>query len=292
MWYELKIANVESPFVEPISEQLEQLGALSVTLVDQNDNPILEPAPDCTPLWPQVLMSALFQCESTALLAQKNIKESFCALKLSSSIEVLADKVWERECMDQFQPQLFGSSLWICPSWCNPVDDNAINVLLDPGLAFGTGTHPTTALCLEWLERHELGQQRVVDFGCGSGILAISAAKLGAAKVYAIDIDPQALEATTDNAAKNQCSSQILPTHCTSDIKEPCDTLVANILLEPLMALKDTFLSLLSNNGTLVVSGLLVDQASTLIDHYKDQFKCTAQLNKEEWALVSFSPLQ
>lgn len=287
MWYELKIHKVDAQHVDTISEQLEQCNALSITLADQNDNPILEPAPNATPLWPEVLICALFDSKDLACIAQKQVQN--CFPNFNSVVEFLEDKVWERECMDQFKPQRFGSRLWICPSWCEPLDTTAINVMLDPGLAFGTGTHPTTALCLEWLEQQPLKHQSLIDFGCGSGILAISAAKLGATAVYAIDIDPQALQATADNATKNLCDAQIHPMVSTTAIAAPCDIIIANILLEPLTTLKDTFSSLLNGKGTLVVSGVLADQIPALIEHYKGRFQCSAQHIKDEWALLSFT---
>ena len=172
--------------------------------------------------------------------------------------EILEDKDWVREWMDQFHPVQFGARLWICPSWLTPPEPTAINVMLDPGLAFGTGTHATTALCLEWLDSAPLSGKLVIDYGCGSGILGIAALKLGGNKTYAIDIDPQALLATRQNAEQNQITDQQLevyyPQSCPLDM---ADILIANILAGPLASLAQTLNSLIRPGGLLALSGVL-----------------------------------
>ena len=287
MWYELKICQVNPNLVETLSESLEEQGALSITWTDQNDDPILEPAPGSLPLWPEVQLTALFETQEEAELVQRTVSHSYP--DLSSSIHTLMDQAWERVCMDQFQPQAFGSSLWICPSWCEPTNPEAVNVILDPGLAFGTGTHATTALCLEWLDKNHPLDKNVIDFGCGSGILAIAARKLGAHTVYAVDIDPQALEASAYNAEKNACLDQQFIIQSPEDLNTPCDLLIANILLTPLQTLKNRFDALLKTAGKLVISGILAEQAEALISTYQPVFKCLEQHQKEEWALLVFT---
>lgn len=286
MWFQLKVEHCPTQDVEQISEELEELGALSIMLTDKNDNPVLEPAPGETPLWPEVIIQALY-----ADLEQMQGSITYLADSrptLQTSTEVLPDKDWERVWMDDFKPQQFGKRLWICPTWCTPPEPCAVNLMLDPGLAFGSGTHPTTALCLTWLEQAQLEQLTLIDFGCGSGILSLAALKLGANLVYAVDIDPQALEATQANAQQNHIPSSQLIIGKPELLKTPVDIILANILLDPLMTLKDHFNTLLNKKGLLVVSGLLTEQAPTLIKAYQSCFTPLVQENLNGWSLLVF----
>lgn len=202
-------------------------------------------------------------------------------------IEQLEDKDWEREWMDNFHPIKFGERLWICPSWREIPDPTAVNVLLDPGLAFGTGTHATTALCLEWLESLDLTGKTVVDFGCGSGILGIAAIKLGAARVIGIDIDPQALEASLDNAQRNGVAHQ-LEVYLPQDQPEfMADVMVANILAAPLRELHSVILGLLKPQGAFALSGILVEQADSVANVYQEYCQLDAIAEQGEWVRVS-----
>ncbi len=208
-WIQLKL-NATSENAEMIGELLMDNGALSATFTDSHDTPIFEPAPGETRLWGDTDITGLYEADTdmTLVVAALNnsplLNENF-ALK----IEQLEDKDWEREWMENFHPMQFGERLWICPSWKPVPDPSAVNVMLDPGLAFGTGTHPTTALCLKWLDAQNLQDKVVIDFGCGSGILAIAALKLGAKRVIGIDIDHQAITASRDNAERNNVSDQL-----------------------------------------------------------------------------------
>jgi ribosomal protein L11 methyltransferase len=192
--------------------------------------------------------------------------------------------------MDDFKPQQFGNRLWICPTWATPPEPYAVNLMLDPGLAFGTGTHPTTALCLTWLEANAafLQERTVIDYGCGSGILAIAALKLGATHLYAVDIDEQALTATKNNIKTNNIDSQQITITTPEALNTATDLLLANILLAPLMTLKERFLSLLKPRGFLVVSGILEEQAPHLIQAYDATFTLSNQFNKDGWSLLVF----
>lgn len=287
MWFQLKIENCPNFEVEQISEELEETGALSVMITDKNDDPVLEPAPGATPLWPEIIIHALYANAEEAQCAREQLSQQLPALIFS--IEVLADKDWEREWMNDFKPQRFGQRLWICPSWLAPPDPQAINLMLDPGLAFGTGTHATTSLCLTWLDQAELNQKVLIDYGCGSGILSLSALKLGAQHVYAVDIDPQALEATKNNADNNHITENAL-TICTPEmLEQPADVLIANILLEPLISLQHRFGELLKQDGLLVVSGILTEQVAALTDAYKSEFKLLAEQHHEGWSLLVLS---
>lgn len=286
MWYQLQIEHCHRDEVDSISDALDETGALSITLTDKNDNPVLEPAPGTTPLWPDVIVTALYTDPVQAELARESLRQQY--KHLSYHLSELADQDWERAWMENFKPQSFGERLWICPSWIEPPVPDAVNLILDPGLAFGTGTHPTTALCLSWLDQASLDNKSVIDYGCGSGILALAALKLGAAKVQAVDIDEQALQATTNNALTNSVDPTTLQIGFPEQISEPADLIIANILLAPLTTLAERFKTLLNAKGTLVVSGLLEEQASQLIEIYEPVFNHKLTVNKEGWALVVF----
>ncbi|MEW6352806.1 MAG: 50S ribosomal protein L11 methyltransferase [Pseudomonadota bacterium] len=195
---------------EQLSELLSEAGALAVTLQDNADEPIYEPELDTTPLWSHTQVSALFAAEIDRAALLEKLRGALGQPALQCGVQILEDRDWQRACRDDFQPRRFGARLWVCPSWHTPPDPDAVNLLLDPGLAFGTGMHPTTALCLEWLAAANLRGLDVIDYGCGSGILAVAAAKLGARRVWAADIDPQALEATRANAEKNAVQDVIV----------------------------------------------------------------------------------
>ncbi|WP_369433839.1 50S ribosomal protein L11 methyltransferase [Psychromonas sp. MME1] len=287
-WIQLKL-NATSENAEMIGELLMDNGALSATFTDSHDTPIFEPAPGETRLWGDTDITGLYEADTdmTLVVAALNnsplLNENF-ALK----IEQLEDKDWEREWMENFHPMQFGERLWICPSWKPVPDPSAVNVMLDPGLAFGTGTHPTTALCLKWLDAQNLQDKVVIDFGCGSGILAIAALKLGAKRVIGIDIDHQAITASRDNAERNNVSDQ-LELYLPGDMPEGllADVLVANILAGPLRELSTNIEALVKDNGLLALSGILQQQADELIDVYGKWFSMDKAEIKEDWARLS-----
>lgn len=287
MWYQLEIKDCQHDKLDELSQNLEDQGALSIMLSDRNDDPVLEPAPGTTPLWPEVVINALFDDPNEAKRVQDALTQTYP--ELSYSFSELPDQDWERAWMDDFKPQRFGQRLWICPSWHTPPESDAVNLILDPGLAFGTGTHPTTALCLTWLDQADLAGKTMIDFGCGSGILALAAIKLGAMKVYAVDIDQQALQATENNAKTNDISQEQLIISNPEQLNQCCDVLMANILLSPLLALKQNFHQLLKPKGQLIVSGLLYEQVDGLIQAYQGLFKHERTEKNEDWALVAFS---
>ena len=286
-WYQLAVKHCPESTVEALSSALEHFGALSVSLLDANNHPVLEPAPGHTPLWPEVSVSALFDSPDHATLARFACASQFSELTFET--DNIPDQVWERVWMDTFKPQCFGEKLWICPSWAATPIPGATQVLLDPGLAFGTGMHPTTALCLQWLDQHDLGKQTLIDYGCGSGILALAAAKLGAQYIQAVDIDPQALLATAANCTLNNIAAQQLVVQTIEALQGPVDIILANILLDPLLLLRDRFHGLLATNGILVISGILIEQISGLVKYYEDQgFIQQDQHCLAEWGLVVF----
>ncbi|WP_347251427.1 50S ribosomal protein L11 methyltransferase [Legionella sp.] len=287
MWYQLQIEQCHRDEVDLISEALEEMGALSITLTDKYDDPVLEPEPGTTPLWPDVIVNALYTDIKEAALAKQHLAAQFH--HLSFAISELPDQDWERAWMDDFKPQCFGQRLWICPTWLEPPEPEAVNLILDPGLAFGTGTHPTTSLCLRWLDQAELANKTVIDYGCGSGILALAALKLGAARVQAVDIDEQALQATQSNALMNAIDSQQLDIGFPEILREPADVLIANILLAPLLTLRTQFKKLLNNEGVLIVSGILNEQAASLIEAYQADFAHQSSTDLEGWSLLTFT---
>ena len=287
-WIQLKL-NATAANAEEIGELLMESGALSATFTDSHDNPVFEPAPGETRLWGDTDITGLYEAITDMDPVLEQLKNSpllddHFALK----IEALEDKDWEREWMDNFHPMKFGERLWICPSWKPVPDENAVNVILDPGLAFGTGTHPTTALCLAWLDGQNLKDKVVIDFGCGSGILAVAALKLGAKRVIGIDIDPQAITASRDNAQRNNVSDQ-LELYLPDDLPEGvlADVLVANILAGPLRELSISIEALVKEKGALALSGILEQQADELLSVYGEWFKMDKAEIKEEWARLS-----
>lgn len=281
-WIQLKI-NATDKNAESLGDVLSDSGALSVTFLDAKDNPVFEPMPGETLLWGETDIVALYEGETDMVQVMAFLNEQF-GTDFRYKLEPLEDKDWVREWMDQFHPMQFGQRLWICPSWRDVPDPSAVNVMLDPGLAFGTGTHPTTALCLQWLDAQDLTDKTVVDFGCGSGILAIAALKLGAKRVVGIDIDPQAILASKENAKRNGVEDQIelyLPQDQPDDIIG--DVLVANILAGPLEELAPLMQGLVKTGGPLALSGLLPSQAEKLREVYGQWFEMAPATEQDEW---------
>ncbi|USD65443.1 50S ribosomal protein L11 methyltransferase [Vibrio sp. SCSIO 43136] len=288
-WIQIKL-NASDTNAEQIGDMLmEQTGALSVTFLDAKDTPVFEPLPGETRLWGETDVVALYDAETDTALVLEQIKASgLLEQGFAHKVEQLEDKDWEREWMENFHPMKFGERLWICPSWREIPEPDAVNVMLDPGLAFGTGTHPTTSLCLEWLEGLDLEGKTVVDFGCGSGILAIAAIKLGAAKVIGIDIDPQAIQASRDNAQRNGVADQLelfLPQDQPQDLI--ADVVVANILAGPLRELSAIIKGLVKPQGLLAMSGVLDTQAEDVANYYRDELAIDPIVEMQEWCRIS-----
>ena len=208
-WLQLRLDARRSDVAE-LEELLLATGAVAVTLEDNADQPLLEPGVGETPLWNQTRLTGLYPADTDMKCVLQDIPDTLLQ-QANQRVEILEDKDWEREWMQHYRPMQFGRRLWVCPSWLQPPEPGAVNLLLDPGLAFGTGTHPTTALCLEQLDTMSLGGQTVVDYGCGSGILAVAALKLGAVLALGVDNDPQALAASRDNAARNNIAPENFP---------------------------------------------------------------------------------
>ena len=291
---------------EPYEDALFELGALSVTLLDAADDPVLEPAPGAMPLWPTIVVRAVFAADADAdqvRAALSSVHGLDPLLAGKAQFDSVADRVWEREWLKDFKPMRFGRRLWVCPGGQRPdaeaIGPNADVVLLelDPGLAFGTGTHATTALCLEWLDsgaatsndvaRPWLAGAEVIDYGCGSGILAIAALRLGARRAVAMDIDPQALLATRENAERNGVLDRVRVTADRNVEKAEADVLLANILAGPLVDLAPLLAARIRVGGRIALSGLLVGQADAVTAAYRPWFDVGLTGERDGWGLLT-----
>lgn len=289
-WSEVRI-SVRREAVEAAEEALLELGALSITLQDDADHPVLEPGPGETPLWPVVQLCGLFEsgidraCVLDGLAAVPGAHHPG-AIRWRE----VDDRDWERAWMDRFEPMQFGRRLWIVPSGMSiPHDLENIEISLDPGLAFGTGTHPTTALCLEWLDGQDLADKRVVDYGCGSGILGIAAALKGARGVVCVDNDPQALEATSVNAMRNGVERLI---HCClpADFQaDGAEVVLANILAGPLISLAPVIARSAVPGGRIVLSGLLEEQVESVASAYRNDCRDAVVTAQDGWVRVELT---
>ena len=286
-WLQVRLA-ITPEQAATYEEALLDVGAVSVTFMDAEDQPIFEPDLGTTPLWSHTHLLALFEADTdpAALLAHLALLTG--GPLPAHQVEQIADQDWERSWMDNFQPLRFGQRLWIVPSWHQAPEPQAVNLHLDPGLAFGTGTHPTTALCLEWLDGQSLHDCNVLDFGCGSGILAIAALLLGAKQACGTDIDPQALEASRDNATRNGIDAARFPLYLPSEM--PADTfdlVLANILAGPLVQLAPTISQHVRQGGHLVLSGILAEQAEEVRAAYQADFILDPTAEKDGWVRIS-----
>ena len=290
MWQQI-LMTVRAEHCAELEALLLEAGASSVTLMDAEDQPVFQRTPGATPLWGTSTLTGLFPLE-------QNLKALLATLQFhprvlnrdSLQIEPLQEQVWERTWMDNFAPRQFGKRLWICPSWQSPPDPEAVNILLDPGLAFGTGSHATTALCLRWLEQADLRDKTVIDYGCGSGILAVAAALLGADRIHAVDNDPQAIAATVDNSLRNDLPLDKITAYLPEALpKLQVDFLLANILAEPLHELADQFATLLKPEGKIVLSGILEEQTESLLARYERWFSLDKPATEDGWVRLSGS---
>jgi len=287
-WIQLSF-QTEKALASLLTTVLSDHGAESVTLQDDQDQPLLEPGVGEMPIWDKVIVTGLFNNQVDTQLLIEKIRAALHPRAIPNyDISTLEDKVWEREWMSHFQPMQFGKRTWICPSWSSAPDPTAVNILLDPGLAFGTGTHSTTALCLQWLDSHICGGETVIDFGCGSGILGIAALKLGASQVWAVDNDPQALAATRYNAEKNAVDTYIQLYDSTQQLKIQADILLANILAKPLISLAHYFSRLVKPEGVAILSGILPEQEPDVVAAYQSTFYLDHRAQHDDWVRLDF----
>ncbi|HEX6638387.1 MAG TPA: 50S ribosomal protein L11 methyltransferase [Steroidobacteraceae bacterium] len=272
---------------ERVEESCFELGALAVSYTDQHDDPILEPAPGEFRLWPHSRLQALFPFETSP---EELVASLSHVLRIDASrmqVETLADKVWEREWLRDFHPMCFGRRLWVAPHHAHVHTEGAVVVKLDPGMAFGTGTHATTAMCLAWLDEHVVEGDLAIDYGCGSGVLAVAAVKLGASAAHAFDIDPQALTATRDNAESNDVGAQVHVVEQDAGLPMGVDLLLANILCGPLCELAPRFAALVRPGGRIVLAGLLNNQAEEVTHAHEPWFEISPFAIRDGWTALS-----
>lgn len=296
-WLQIKM-DTNPAHAEVLEEFLLAAGANAVTLEDGADQPLFEPIRGTTPLWSQTRITGLFDAEQDSDAMLQNLQRGWASVFPdqafpSPRIEILEDKDWEREWMENFHPIQVGDRLWVCPSWKEAPNPNATNLQLDPGLAFGTGTHPTTFMCLEWLDQNAVDGQTVIDYGCGSGILGVAALLLGAEKAYGIDNDPQALVATQENTNRNGLPAESFDVFYPGKIGDvKADLMLANILAGPLIDLAPTISALVKDQGKLVLSGILSHQADDVKAAYAPWFNFDPIKQKDEWVCLSATKVQ
>ncbi len=286
-WLQLEL-ETRPEEAELLSDLLSEAGASAVTFQDAADQPLFEPPLGTTPLWQSTRVIGLFEADSSMEAVLDYLQSRLTDQPMPAwHLNPLEDRDWVRAWMDDFKPMQFGEQLWICPTGFEPPKPEAVNILLDPGLAFGTGTHPTTAMCLRWLDAHPPTGQRVIDYGCGSGILAIAAGLLGASHIDAVDTDPQALLATGDNAAKNRLEGRISPWLPDDFPATPAPLLLANILAAPLMSLVPLFARLVETGGDIVLSGIIENQAEDVMACYRETFDIHIHQQQDEWICLA-----
>lgn len=297
-WLQLK-AHIAPEQAEFLEELLLDEGATAIGLQDAHDDPVFEPERGTTPLWEDTILTGLYDDLEGVESMLERIEAAWSEQMPGEpcptiEYELLADRDWEREWMDDFTPLRMGQRLWIVPSWHEPPEADAVNLILDPGLAFGTGTHPTTALCLEWLDElavaGHLAQQTVLDVGCGSGILAIAALKLGASHADATDIDPQALQASRDNAERNGIAEPDLNLYYPEQLSDggAYPIVTANILAGPLVQLAPMIAGHVAPGGRVALSGILANQADDVYEAYLAQgLTMDEPVIREGWVRLS-----
>ncbi|MDP6675533.1 MAG: 50S ribosomal protein L11 methyltransferase [Gammaproteobacteria bacterium] len=273
----------------PVEQALVNLGAISINFCDAADDPILEPAPGTTPLWPTLCISALFDAAIDDTAIQLAVASAIKAAPMPTiSFEEVADQDWIENWKQTLQPMHFGPNLWICPTGSTCPEPGGTVIELDPGLAFGTGSHPTTALCLDWLANSDNYAGTVLDYGCGSGILSIAALVLGAKQVLGVDLDEQALRATRDNASRNHVAERldvVRPEAASKALK--FDRIVANILSGTLIELATELKSFCHTGTRIALSGILTDQTETVTKAYEPWVEFELPINRGDWSLLS-----
>jgi ribosomal protein L11 methyltransferase len=282
-WQQISVITDEDS-APKLADFFDSLGAVSVTYMDAEDEPVYEPAIGETKIWSNTQVIALYELDAEPELIKSKVCQQFTNAPLEHwLIEDVEDQAWERAWMEYYHPMKFANKLWVCPTGQEQLEPGTVCLILDPGLAFGTGTHPTTALCLEWLASHDLTGKTVIDYGCGSGILAVAAVLLGAKEAHAVDIDPQAITATQDNAIKNSVQDKIrcyLPEQFSAF---EADIVLANILAKPLIEMSTQISSLVSKGGDLVLSGILEEQAESVMSAYQPFISMTEPVQQEDW---------
>ena len=283
-WHQLELICSQDK-LDTLSDYLEEWGAVSITIESPQQEILFEEKLHSKPSWENNKLIALFSEETVINPIIYAVNQQFPDSHVTHSI--LEDQDWQNKWQQDYQPIKVSDRLWICSSWHTPSDSTAITIFLDPGLAFGTGTHPTTLMCLLWLEKIIRGGESFIDFGCGSGILAITAKKLGCSHVYALDIDDTALKVTHENAIKNQLKEEEIHTLLAPQQSPPsCDLLIANILANPLIELAQHIASCVKPAGQIALSGLLDTQAKAVIQAYLPWFTLVKRIETEHWTCL------
>lgn len=286
-WQQIKV-DTDPDHSEEVEQLLMNFGAVSLSFLDSEDQAVFQLEPGGTILWESTTVVALFEADTDL----SSCIESLASLKFvknSKQIEVenLENQDWERAWMNDFTAMQFGKNLWICPSWQTPPHPDAVNIMLDPGLAFGSGTHATTSLCLQWLEQTGLQHKSIIDYGCGSGVLGIAAVLLGATQTVGVDNDPQAIIATLDNSKRNGLSEKQVQAYLPDQLPPGrVDILLANILCAPLLELADLLASLVIENGDIVLSGILEEQANLIEERYSEWFDLNPPTAEDGWVRI------
>lgn len=282
-WHQISVITHED-LAPQLADFFDQLGAVSVTYMDAEDEPVYEPAIGETKIWSNTQVIALYELDKEPELIKIQLHVRYESEQLRNyQYELIEDQEWERAWMEFYKPMKFADKLWVCPTDQEQYESGTVCLTLDPGLAFGTGTHPTTALCLEWLASHDLTGKTVIDYGCGSGILAVAAILLGAKKAHAVDIDSQAITATESNALKNQVQDKIvcyLPEQFTPF---QADVVLANILAKPLIDMAEQISNLVAPGNHLVLSGILHEQAESVMNAYQQYIIFSPPVQQEDW---------
>lgn len=287
-WWQLSVQSSAAE-LEQTEDSLLELGAVAITLSDARDEPLYEPLPGDTPVWQHSIVTGLFAQHHSLEVLYDGLIQRLPEHQIHTAKKTtIDDQDWTRVHLQYFKPIQCAEKLWVVPSWHEAPDPSAVNIQLDPGLAFGTGGHATTALCLSWLGEHDIEKQSVIDYGCGSGILAIAAYKLGASEVHSVDIDPQAITATQENAKRNEIDPALLNITLPESFEsKPVDLLIANILSGPLVGFAPTFAELVKPGGQILLSGILQTQAGDIQQAYLPYFELDPICVKEDWIRVS-----
>jgi ribosomal protein L11 methyltransferase len=286
------VMDLESLNPDSVEEIFARHGAQSVTFTDAGDDALLEPAPGETPMWCRTRITGLFAPDADLVSLREDLRDSLPVDVLPAhEIAELEDRAWEREWLRDFGSMRFGERVWICPGDATVDDKDAVVVRLDPGLAFGTGTHATTALCLEWLDGLQLEGKSMLDYGCGSGVLAIAGLKLGCSTAIGLDIDRQAIQATLENASRNGVAERIAVTQDPNEISGEFDVVVANILAAPLIELADSIVGRVKSGCLLALSGILSEQVGNVLEKYRRRIEFDEPVEREHggqtWARLT-----
>ena len=282
-WHQISVITNENT-APKLADFFSNLGAVSVTYMDAEDEPVYEPAIGETKIWSNTQVIGLYEMDAEPALIKSLAFTQFEQDGLHNwRYEQVEDQEWERAWMEFYKPMKFANRLWVCPTDQEQIETGTVCLTLDPGLAFGTGTHPTTALCLEWLASHDLTGKTVIDYGCGSGILAVASVLLDAKIAHAVDIDPQAITATQDNALKNKVQDKIACYLPEQFSPVQADVVLANILAKPLIQMAAQISGLVVSGGKLVLSGILHEQAESVIDAYQPFISFKLPVQQEDW---------